>query len=47
VKGFAGERNEYTVVIFIAKQPHGKNKASDLVTALIPSPTKAANWGIP
>ena len=46
VKGFVGEINGQKVVVFVAKEARGKVAAGDLVTAIVPSPQQAANWGI-
>ena len=46
VKGFVGSSGGRTVVIFVAKEHVGKIGAGDIVTALVPSPQEAWNWGV-
>jgi hypothetical protein len=46
VKGYYGKVNGKDVIIYVAKEPRGKIKIGDLVTAIQPSPQQMANFGL-
>nr|WP_256576455.1 hemagglutinin repeat-containing protein [Pseudomonas sp. B11(2017)] len=46
VKGYYGKIDGKDVVIYVAKEPKGKIKVGDLVTAIQPTPQQMVNFGL-
>jgi len=46
VKGFYKEIDGNDIIIFVAKEPHGRIRAGDIVTSIVPTTQQKKNFGL-